>query len=240
MRLFVIGLDSSGNTILNPSIYNSPVNLQLVYPYGGTADASLAVTYAASDTGAPTGTLTTSSDFGSLFVYSPSDVITLSLLPVVNGSSFGAVLGTIGSALYPTPAPSASPMLLPTPPPNVSYSEFYIYPPTGITFYKNAASAPSPITMESLLGTGTFTNAFQVYEGGFSSALTVQSSTCAGIATFTTATATSPYLSGTFTNVSVTATAASGAGGCAATFTDGSGNTATIPIYVTTTSVTGS
>jgi len=97
-RLYAIALDSSGNTILAPETYNTPVYVSLLSssvlnttpssvgrrplsPNLGTIYGQVSVTYAASDGGSEAGTTaTTSGSSETLPIYSPQDVITVKTL----------------------------------------------------------------------------------------------------------------------------------------------------------------
>lgn len=146
--VFVVAVDSSGNTILNPSAYNAPIYLQLAFDYfygyfydgPATADVTLTVTYGNNDPSpcTPNGTATASDWYQSFPICSPSDnvVATLGSTGGSNPSYDAYIYGyLLSSQLFPTPAPSQSPVPLPTPLTD-SYAEIYIeYPPTP---------APSP------------------------------------------------------------------------------------------------
>lgn len=137
--VFVVAVDSSGNTILNPSVYNAPIYLQLAFDpfygwayYGGTtADASVTVTYANGDPSTCTGgnTTETASDwYQYIAICSPSDNVTAAILANggVNPSTYAYIYGYIlSNQLFPTPAPSMTPVPLPTPIAN-SYASIYV------------------------------------------------------------------------------------------------------------------
>jgi hypothetical protein len=118
MRVFVIALDGSGNTILNPSIYDSPISLQLVYTdqnsdplYPGVPDVTLSVAYSSSiDPGGCNGNATTSTSYGSVQVCSPADVVTATFDNNANGSPNISIIGSVGATGYfPVPSPPATP-----------------------------------------------------------------------------------------------------------------------------------
>jgi hypothetical protein len=144
--IFIVAVDSSGNTILNPSVYNAPIYLQLAFsPYGSyTADVTLTATYASGDQSPCTGgTATVSSWYASLPICSPSDTVTASLSP--NGgadpSNYAFVFGwTSPSYLVPTPAPAQSPQPLPTFPSTNSYAYLYVTYPTPSPVPSNTGS----------------------------------------------------------------------------------------------------
>ena len=232
MRVFVIALDDAGNPVINPSQFDQPVNLELVYPYGGTPDVSLGVQYASGDTSA-SGSTSTSANYGSVLVYSPSDVITATLQTVTNGATSANIFGNIGSALIASPAPVPS-----APPAGVGFLAFSINPAQAITFYNNFGQtySPTPITTENLLGLGLSSNALQIDEPNFYGVFELMSSTCAGIATFSFNSAFDDYSYSYYSAVGINGLSA---GRCSATFDDGNGNSATIPIVVTTTTTNG-
>lgn len=133
--IYVVAVDSSGNTILNPSAYSAPIYLQLAFDNEGdpyvTADVTLSVQYSANDPSpcTPGQSASTAVWYGSLPVCSPSDQIVASLS--ANGgpdpSDFAVVFGwTSPSQLIPTPAPSSSPIPLPSPPAANSYAFMYV------------------------------------------------------------------------------------------------------------------
>jgi hypothetical protein len=139
-QVFVVAVDSSGNTILNPSTYSSPVYLQIAYdtldgylPY--TADVTLTATYAANDPSPclPGGTATASGWYQSFALCSPSDTVTASLTPNVlsSPSSDAYVFGqTSATALIPTPAPNTTPEPVPSYPATNSFADIYVVYPT--------------------------------------------------------------------------------------------------------------
>lgn len=145
--VYVIAVDSSNNTILNPSAYNAPIYLLLAfdeYDCGAyscdqgvydTPDVTLTVTYGSNDPSpcTPNGTATAAGWFGQLALCSPSDSVTASLAANggLNPSEDAYIYGFITSvaALYPSPAPSQTPVPLPTPTGN-TYADIYVYYPT--------------------------------------------------------------------------------------------------------------
>ncbi len=141
-QVFVVAVDSSGNTILNPSTYSSPVYLQLAYDYtdglsGGvpmTADVTLTATYAANDPAPCTGGSATAAGWYTSFALcSPSDIVTASMTPNVLASpSWDAyVLGqTNSNLLLPTPAPNTTPAPIASLPATNSFADIYVIYPT--------------------------------------------------------------------------------------------------------------
>lgn len=142
--VFVVAVDSSGNTILNPSAYNAPIYLQLAFDYyygyisygiPATADVTLTVTYGNNDPSpcTPNGTATASDWYQSFPICSPGDsiVATLDSTGGSNPSYDAYIYGyLLSSQLFPTPAPSQTPVPLPTPVTD-SYADIYIeFPPT--------------------------------------------------------------------------------------------------------------
>lgn len=142
--VFVVAVDSSGNTILNPSSYNAPIYLQLGFSlWGGessyydgvpgTADVTLSVTYANNDPSPCTGgTATISNWYQSFPICSPGDNVTASLSATggTNPSYYAYIYADLlSSQLQPTPAPSQSPAAFATPS-NNSYAEIYVIYPT--------------------------------------------------------------------------------------------------------------
>jgi hypothetical protein len=242
-RIFVIALDSSGNFILNPSVYNSPyISLQLIYTDSGyglgyplaspTPDVNLQVAYSSIDAGCGSGTASTSASYGSIIVCSPADVITANLINVPGGAPGAVVIGSVGtSALLPSPAPSTTPAPLPTSTPaNESFLAFSIGTLGGIDVYDENGY---PVTSVTSLAVGTTTlpyNDLQVEEYNFSGSFTVGGN-CGAIANLQTYN----YNDG-YAVINITTTAV---GTCTATISDGT-NTVSIPITVTTTTVTGS
>jgi hypothetical protein len=139
-QVFVVAVDSSGNTILNPSTYSSAIYLQIAYdtyedylPY--SADVTLTATYAANDPSpcTPGGTASASGWYQSFALCSPSDTVTASLTPNVlsSPSSDAYVFGqTSATALIPTPAPNTTPEPVPSYPATNSYADIYVIYPT--------------------------------------------------------------------------------------------------------------
>jgi hypothetical protein len=142
-QIFVEAADSSGNPILNPSAYNSPIYLQLAFDvdaqgenyYGlTTADVTLSVAYGINDPSPCTsgGSATTGAFYGSFALCSPSDIVTASVSATggVNPSQDAYVFGyTSATSLLPTPAPNTTPTALPTPLAN-SFAQITVSFPT--------------------------------------------------------------------------------------------------------------
>jgi hypothetical protein len=110
MRVFVIALDSAGNTVLNPSTFDQPISLQLIYvedpsenngfvvpDVTSAPDITLSVQYSSSvDPGGCGGSATTTANFGTIQVCSPSDVITATINSTVqNGAVSAAIYGSV-------------------------------------------------------------------------------------------------------------------------------------------------
>ncbi len=222
LQLFVIALDSSNNVILNPSVYTSPVYLQLFYASVGAPDVSLQVV-PGSEGGATT---STSANYGTVTVNSPSDVITASILPnVANGSQFIYVLGNVGSPLL---QPLAT---LPPLPPNAVLGitvTTLVTPSNQIVLF----SSNSQANVTRLDYSGIMSDIVEVTETGYSGTFTDNAAPCAGIAALNLL-----ANNGGFAEIQVNGVAV---GSCTATISDGIGNTINVPITVTTTSVTGS
>jgi hypothetical protein len=158
MRLFVIALDSSGNTILNPSIYNQPISLQLFYeglnsggqflPLASTAspDVLLQVAYSASvDPGGCGYTASTSAAYGSVQVCSPADTVTATIQNVTGGPQLAAILGSVGPAGYfPSPAPGVTPTPLPT---STPAGTSYIVIPVTVTPQPTSTGGNGSVTV---------------------------------------------------------------------------------------------
>lgn len=127
VRVYVIATDTSGNLIVNPTVYDQPVTLELV----GQPLLSLGVNYAGVSlpftSGATTAATTTNG--GLIQLWSPLDSVSVSIVPNQSGFVEGYVFGGIGTAQpvaspYPfsTPATGSVPYLLvggavPTPSP---------------------------------------------------------------------------------------------------------------------------
>lgn len=144
--VFVVAVDSSGNTILNPSAYNAPVYLLLAFDNStcgnyscdsvlATPDVTLTVTYGNNDPSPCTanGTATAAGWYGVLALCSPSDSVTASLSanlganPSENAYIYGFI--TSPAAMYPVPTGSATPGPGPTPTGN-TYADIYVTVPT--------------------------------------------------------------------------------------------------------------
>jgi hypothetical protein len=142
-QIFVEAADSSGNPILNPSAYSSPIFLQLAFDVDGygqnffgltTADVTLSVAYGINDPSPCTsgGSASTSSFYGSFALCSPSDIVTASVSANggANPSDDAYIFGyTSASSLSPTPAPNVTPTALPTPSTN-SFAQITVSFPT--------------------------------------------------------------------------------------------------------------
>jgi hypothetical protein len=124
-RIFIIATDALGNVILNPTQYNQPIQLTLGLNFG-TANVTLSDTPPSGLTCPGSGT-STSTDQGSVLVCSPSDVVTLSIIPTIPSQSvfmdnqffccfnFNINFPTLTATLpfsvevNPTPGPSSTP-----------------------------------------------------------------------------------------------------------------------------------
>lgn len=248
MRVFVIALDSSGNTVLNPATYDQPVTLQLIYTaYGApdttdTPDVSLQVAYnSAVDPSGCGGNSQTSANFGTVNVCSPSDVITATFMAVNSGAFGGELIGSVAGS-GDLSAPTGEPTALPTGfAPGVSALTFTIYLNGGIEltdFEGYTVSSISANGVGNLDGVenlplysweGNGYNTLYISESGFAGSYVV-GGTCA------------PYATLTLTNndgygdASLLVVPTAPTSGCNITISDGT-NTVTVPLTVTTTSV---
>lgn len=244
MRVFVVALDSSGNIVLNPATYSSPVVLQLVYTSGGYSDTNanapdvqLAVAYNSSvDPGGCGGNVSTSSLYGTINVCSPTDVITATFLTTATAPAPSAVIiGSVGGSgnlpFNGSPVPVATGYTG-----GIGALPFSISPLIGLvatqytydyTYY--------PVTAINATGlgntygaTGVYNNTVYIYESGFAGTFTV-GGTCASFATLT--------LTNTSTGEATLLVAPTApTTGCTITLGDGT-NTLSIPMTVTTTTV---
>jgi hypothetical protein len=247
MRVFVIALDSAGNTILNPSIYDQPISLQLFYTDGyntplvnPVADVTLSVAYSASvDPGGCGYNATTSAQYGAVQVCSPADVITASYQNISNGATNATIFGSVGTgSIAPSPAPSVPPTPFPqSTPANQSFISFPINITTlaGIQLFDGQGN---PVTSVTSLSLGTTTlppiegpaNSITVFESGFFGDFVVGGN-CNTIANIPIQNGENEYASIQVNTIAV--------GTCTATISDGT-NSVSLPITVTTTTVTGS
>ena len=112
-RVFVVALDASGNLIVNPTVYDQPVTLELV---NGGGILQLNATYAG--VSLPfvnnAASVSTSANGGTIQLWSPLDLVTVTLVPNATGIAPGYVFGAIGT-VPPVPSPSALPSSIPTP-----------------------------------------------------------------------------------------------------------------------------
>jgi hypothetical protein len=221
LRLFVTALDSAGNPILNPTVFTTPVYLQLFYPDGGTPDVSLQVV-PGSEGGATT---STSLNFGSVAVFAPTDTITATLLTVGSAAPFATINSSIGSTtLLSSPAPYPTPL--------AGALSFFVTEPaapsgTILIFDPGYGEQPQAGDVTSIGLVGLNEHTLTVSEVNFFGTFTVTDPSCAGIATLS------------FSGSSLLATGLA-PGSCSATISDGLGNQIVAPVTVTTTSVTGS
>jgi hypothetical protein len=236
-QIFVIALDQTGTMILNPSVYSTPITLQLVYPIGGAPDTTLQVV-PGSEGGATT---STSSNYGTVVVNSPSDVITATLISNVAGAApYVGIVGSIGGALLSAP-PSALPSAPPTPvptalPSGTQFLQFSVNLATGITV-TDPNNGNLPLTAINDVNLKSNTNPYypgpypySVTEGRLSGSFT-ETDNCAAVTTVT--------LTNQYPGYATLSRADIAAGTCTVTISDGQGNTFTLPITVTTTTVVG-
>jgi hypothetical protein len=153
MRVFVIALDSSGNAILNPSIYSQPISLELFYegintegyyePLASTSspDVLLQVAYSSSvDPGGCGYNASTSASYGSVQICSPADIVTATIQNVTGGPQSAAILGSVGATGYfPSPPAGVTPTPLPS---STPAGTSYIVIPVTVT--PASTSTPTP------------------------------------------------------------------------------------------------
>lgn len=228
MQIFVIAQDNQGNIILNPSIFTTPVYLQQVF-FGTNPDVTLQVV-----PGVEGGSTTsTSANYGSVQVNSPSDVITATLIPnVANAAYEGLILANIGSPLLALNA------ALPTTPPTGTL-EFSISEPSApngvFTVYDSNLNDAAVTNINLPAGNPDYTDYFYVYEGNFYGDFSLTTTgTCPGSISLTL------QNDGDYGQITATATNAGTENTCSAVVSDGEGDSITLPVYVTTTTVTGS
>jgi hypothetical protein len=214
-RIFVIALDNENNAILNPTTYSTPISLQQTFANGAAPNVTLSVQSAA--TGATT---STSANYGTVTVNSPSDLIMATLINnVSNGSYADTIAGYIGSA----PSNSASPNPLPS---NVASLYLYTYQTSALSI------ARSPWQILSLASA-----ADDISGGG--GTYSVSAPTCSGIVSLSVQYGYDP--NSYIYTYQIVATPIAVGGPCSATLSDSVGDSPiTIPITVTTTSVSGS
>jgi hypothetical protein len=256
MRIFVIALDSAGNTILNPSIYSSPISLQMVLtdfyldPLSSPiSDVILQASYGSVDANsscAGSGE-STNAQYGTIQICSPADVVTANYVNAVGGAQGVFIIGQVGSTGFfnPTPGPNASPVPLPnSTPDNVGFIEVPVTAPLapsgtiGVTDYNG-----NSITSVTSLALGTTTLPYQDYYGynyGYNTVYIAESSFSGNFSvTSTCGSAVTLALTnngGGSASMVITTNAAST---CTATLSDGT-NTVSFPITTTLTTVTGS
>jgi len=141
-RLYLIASDINGNTILNPTTYNQPITLTLNFlnfqGYGAPNNVTL------SDT-PPSGLGTassTSTSGGTVQVYSPADVVTLTLNPSV----FSPILPFVyvGGGNYLAANFVEVSTSLASPPPNFVPQNFYLTAENEPTPTPTPSPTPSP------------------------------------------------------------------------------------------------
>jgi len=246
MQIFVIALDNQNNIIINPSVFDQSIYLQLVYP-GGTPNVTLQVV-PGSEGGATT---SVSANYASVAVNSPTDAITASIIPNISNSATGVVIvGNIGSPLLtccnpiPTnPAPPVVPLTVTELPfasgtlvlydqiqSNGCYGGPYGLPCQSVTALNWTSLSCNSLAAAYGCNGANNDNLF-IYEYGFNGNYNITDPTCTAINLTLNIVQFGPY--------GAIAPSAAQAGSCTATFDDGMGNTLTIPITITTTSVIG-
>jgi hypothetical protein len=253
MRVFVIALDSAGNTVLNPSTFDQPVSLQLIYlqdlfsdvpDVTSAPDVTLSVQYSSSvDPGGCGGNSTTSANFGTIQVCSPSDVITATVNAIVpNGAESAAIYGSVAGNGN-LPGPVGQPTALPTGLPagvgllsfNVGQSTTGLQVTDAFGDQVNALSANGLGNIQGVFnelpydGFAGDNNTLFIFEDGFTGQYTL-SSTCnafAGLALTN---------NDGFGDASLLIAPSAVTTGCTITIGDGT-NTIVIPMTITTTTV---
>jgi hypothetical protein len=242
LQVIPIAVDSNNDPILNPSTYDAPIVLQLLYvnqytsetDTTSTPDVTLSVAYNASvDPGGCGGNASTSALFGTVTVCSPSDTITATIANVAGGAQSASIVAGFGSnPVYFTNEP-ASPTPMPLPqatPAGFNYVQFSVSPNILSVTDSNGVpiSVTNPITF--LATGGGYVQYVTVTDFGFSGALTFGGN-CA------------PYISESSYNngggsysLALTPNAV---GVCTASVSDGT-TSYSLPISVTTTGFTGS
>jgi hypothetical protein len=240
IQVIPIAVDSSNNPILNPSTYDAPIVLQLLYINQNTSetdttsvpDVTLSVAYNSSvDPNGCGGNASTSALFGTVTVCSPSDTITATISSVPGGAQAASIVAGFGSApVYFTNEP-ASPTPMPLPQATPAGFNYVSFPVSQVLTVLDdnftPITAANPITF---LATGSDAAQYlYVYDAGLSGTLTFGGN-C------------SPYVSdqiiggsGSY-EIILTPNAV---GLCTATLGDGT-NTYPLPMSVTTTGFTGS
>ncbi len=261
IRIFVIALDSSGNTVLNPATFSSPVTLQMIYTYNGapdtsgTPDVNLSVAYNSAvdpngcgSNAQPAGNPAATPSFGVVYVCAPTDVITATFVPVTsNAASSAIIIGSVGGSGN-LSAPNGQPTALPTSYPSgintVSFSIYQVIVSNNLSLVDIYGYGVSSVAAN---GTGSAQgvenlplyswesggyNTFYVNDSGFSSFTIGGTCISGGFATVT-GTSSNPYYG--WPGYLLTPTAPTG--GCTITVSDGTNPTATINMTVTTTTV---
>jgi hypothetical protein len=247
-QVIPIALDSNNDPILNPSTYDAPIVLQLLYINEYTSDTdttsapdvTLNVSYNASvDPGGCGGNASTSALFGTVTVCSPSDTITATISNVAGGAQAASILAGFGSnPVYFTGIP-ASPTPMPLPdatPAGFNYVQFFVTPNAFSVTDENGnpISATNPVTF---LATGSGAAQYiYVTDIGYTGSLTFGGN-CGPYVSDSIYNYQSGYYYIELTPNSVTSGVPNGI--CTATVSDGT-NTYSVPISVTTTGFTGS
>jgi len=122
MSVFVIAQDSANNTILNPSIFNLPITIQIVYTdiyldalSSPVADVALGVKPTSYDpsTCGTQGSSTPSPTYSDVQVCSPGDAITATVVNNSGGAAGMVLIGSVNGAanlVQPSPIPSSTPV----------------------------------------------------------------------------------------------------------------------------------
>jgi len=247
MRVFVIALDSANNVVLNPSTYDQPIQVELIYTdCCGDPDVSdppnltLTAAYNASvDPGGCGGNPSTSTGFTSVNVCSPSDVVTATFkTAVTNGPQaaefIGSVSGTGNLSAPATAAPTALPTGLPAGVGSL-FVEIFTPPQTGLLLTQGSNGSPFTVTNITSNGVGNTDlsgNTLYIFESGFVGSYTV-GGTCGAFAALT-LTNNDGFGDG---SIAINPTAATPS--CTITVSDGT-NTDSVTMSVTTTAVFGS
>jgi hypothetical protein len=252
MRIFVIALDSSGNTVLNPSTFDQPIQVQLIYTTfdccGGIEpdvtnppNLTLSVAYnSAVDPNGCGGNASATAGFTTVNVCSPSDVITATFnFQVANGPQNAVLIGSIagtGDLSAPTGQPTTLPTGFAAGVGSLSIALF-----TGQVGVELFDDNDNTVTTIAGYGFGNVSgstsliqNTLNIFDNGFTGSFTV-GGTCGAFATLT-LTNNDGFGDG---SILISPTAVTGGSPCTLTVGDGT-NTSSVTMTVTTTAVFGS
>jgi hypothetical protein len=144
LRIVVIALDASGGVIVNPTVYDQPITLELLSQPNPPSMLALNASY--SSVSLPftnVASASTAANGGTIQLWSPLDVATVTLVPNAVGIVEGYVFSSIGTSV---PVPVSSPFSFPSASPSMGPYLLVGAAMQGATPSPSPTPTPGPLT----------------------------------------------------------------------------------------------